>query len=415
MDLAIPPSTLQRRKRLLLLGGGAALALACAAVWAINRAVAPSVPAAELLIAEIKRGSIADTINASGLVVPVHEELLPSPVQSRVAKVHARPGQQVKTGELLLELDSRLVKLEAERLKEQLAQQENRVLALSLELEQKRKQLSSAIELLELDLQSARAKLQRSQMLRKAGGISAEDMLTAELNVQRIDIQLRQHREQIEDSKRSTRSSIDGAQLQKNILGKQLAQQEQLLAQTQVRAPFDGMLTWLAQEEGAAVGVGQLVAKVSELHNYRVEASLSDYHARSVEAGQKVQVEQGSLLLTGQVHTILPEIQNGTVKLLVTLDQPHHSLLRNKLRVDVNIVASRRDGVLVAQRGPAINGKGRQAVFVIRDGVARKTELDIGASDGKAVEISGGAQAGERLIVSDISRYKEYASFRVTH
>lgn len=414
MDIALPPSLLQRRKRLLLLGAGAALALACAAVWAINRAVAPSVPAAELLIAEVKRGSIADTINASGLVIPVHEELLPSPVQSRVAKVHARAGQQVKAGELLLELDDRLVKLEAERLKEQLAQQENRVLALTLELEQKRKQLTSAIELLELDLQSARAKLLRSQTLRKAGGISAEDMLTAELNVQRIDIQLRQHREQIEDSKRSTRSNIDGARLQKSILGKQLAQQEQLLAQTRVRAPFDGMLTWLAQEEGAAVGVGQLVAKVSDLHHYRVEAALSDYHARSVAPGQPVRVEQASLLLAGRVQTILPEIQNGTVRLLVALDQPNHALLRNKLRVDVNILASRRDGVLLAQRGPAINGKGRQAVFVIRDGVARKTEVEIGASDGRSVEISAGARAGDRLIVSDVSRYKDYASFRVT-
>jgi multidrug resistance efflux pump len=46
---------------------------------------------------------------------------------SRVAKVHAKPGQQVK-GELLLELDDREIRLALEALQEQLAQQENRIL-----------------------------------------------------------------------------------------------------------------------------------------------------------------------------------------------------------------------------------------------------------------------------------------------
>ena len=150
-------------------------------------------------------------------------------------------------------------------------------------MEQKRKQLVSSIELLELDLQSTQIKWQRFQTLRKSGAMSGEDMLTAELNVKRTEIQLRQQRELIEDGKRATRSSIDGARLQQAILRKQPEQQQQLLAQASVRAPFAGMLTSLTSEEGASVTTGQLVAKVSELNNYRVEATLSDFHARSLE------------------------------------------------------------------------------------------------------------------------------------
>ena len=87
------------------------------------------------------------------------------------------------------------------------------------------KQISSAIELLELDLQSARVKFERYTTLRRAGGVSGEDMLTAELNVKRLDIQLRQQRELIDDTRRATSSSIEGARLQKSILQKQLVQQ----------------------------------------------------------------------------------------------------------------------------------------------------------------------------------------------
>ncbi|MTV39302.1 efflux RND transporter periplasmic adaptor subunit [Duganella radicis] len=413
MDTQIAPAIIARRKRKTALAVAALLATLSLTAWAINRAVSPSVDASNVSIATIRTGSIANTINASGIVIPVHEELVSSPIQTRVAKVHAKLGQQVQANELLLELDNRTIQLAIDSLKEQLAQQENRILALTLEMEQKRKQLSSAIELLELDLQATRVKLGRYQTLRKAGGVSAEDLLTAELNVQRTEIQLRQHREQIEDGKRVTNSNIEGARLQKSILQKQLGEQQQLLAQTQVRAPFAGMLTWLLADEGASVGTGQLVAKVSELNNYKVEASLSDFHARALGAGQKVLVEQGNTRLQGEVQTVLPEIQNGTVKLLVTLAEPHHSILRNKLRVEVNIITEQKQNTLLADSGPAFNGRGPQDIFVVHGGVARKTTLNIGASDGKAVEILSGARAGDQVIISDTSRYKDRDSVRV--
>ena len=413
MDLALNPALIKRRQRHKALVMAALLATLCLAAWGINRMVGPSVEASGLMLAQVRVGNIANTINASGIVIPVHEELVSSPIQTHVAKVHAKLGQQVRAGELLLELDERAVVLAIDSIREQLAQQENRIAALTLELSQKRKQTASAIELLQLDLEAARVRLARSQTLRKAGGVSAEDLLTAELNVRRIEIQLRQQREQIDDNQRVTSINIEGARLQKNILQKQLAQQQQLSGQTRVRAPFAGMLTQLMDEEGASVGNGQLVAKVSELNNYKVEASLSDFHARALGAGQAVLVEQGNVRLAGRVQTILPEIQNGTVKLLVTLAEPNHAMLRNKLRVEVNIVTEQKSHTLLADAGPAFNGRGPQEIFVVRDGVARKTTLDIGASDGKSVEILSGARAGERLIISDTSRYKDRDSVRV--
>ena len=413
MDTTISPHIISRRQRKTAMLVAALLATICLTAWGINRAVSPSVDADSVSIATVRVGNIANSISASGIVIPVHEELVSSPVSTRVVKVHAKLGQQVQADEILLELDQRTILLAIDALKEQLAQQENRILALTLELEQKRKQLASAIELLQLDLEAARVKLGRYQTLRKAGGVSAEDLLTAELNVKRIEIQLRQHHEQIDDSKRVTSSNIEGARLQKNILQKQLQEQQQLLAQTRVRAPFSGMLTWLLADEGASVGAGQLVAKVSELSNYKVEASLSDFHARTLSAGQQVLVEQGNTRLNGEVQTVLPEIQNGTIKLLVALREPHHAMLRNKLRVEVNILTEQRQNTLLADAGPAFNGRGPQAVFVVRDGVARKTTLNIGASDGKSVEILSGARAGDRLIISDTSRYKERDSVRL--
>ena len=192
-----------------------------------------------------------------------------------------------------------------------------------------------------------------------------------------------------------------------------MQEQQLLLAQTAVRAPFAGMLSSLLADEGASVAIGQMLARVSEPNNYKVEASLSDFHARALDPGQAVLVEQGNVKLKGVVQTILPEIQNGTVKLLVVLDEPHHAMLRNKLRVEVNIITEQKKNTVLVDAGPAFNGRGPQDVFVVRDGVARKTTLDIGAGDGKVVEILQGARAGDRVITSDTSRYKDRDSVRI--
>jgi HlyD family secretion protein len=415
MDQAIGIDLLRRRHHFRLAAGILLCAGFLAAAWGINRAVRPGVSAADIVVAEVRRGSVDNTISAAGVVIPVHEEVVSSPGASRIARVHAKPGQQVKQGELLLELDDREIRLALDALKEQLAQQENRIVALKLEMDQKLKQTRSAIELLEIDLQSSRALRERNRKLRESGLVSGQDLLTSELNVQRNEVQLRQQHELIEDTRRATASAIAAANLQKEILQKQIARQDGLLQQTRVSAPFSGMLTTLVEEEGASVGAGQLVARVSELNNYRVEATLSDFHARQLAAGQPVRVEQNGEMLAGRVHTILPEIQNGTIKLLVDLEQPHNPHLRNKMRVDVNVVTASRAQVLVIDNGAAFNGKGRQPAYAVRDGGARKTLLELGASDGKVVEVVGGAQPGERFIVSDTSAFKDLDSIRISH
>jgi HlyD family secretion protein len=415
MDHAIPIETLRRRRLHHLAGAACVFAFLCAGAWGLNRVLRPSVDAGAIVVSEARYGDVDNTINAAGVVIPVHEEVVASPGASRVARVHAKPGQQVRQGDLLLELDDRAIRLALEALKEQLAQQDNRVATLGVEMDQKLKQTRSSIELLEIDLQAARVRHERNQKLRASGLVSGEDLLTAELNVKRTEIQLRQQRELVDDTRRATAGAVAAAKLQQAILHKQIAQQEQLLAQTRVCAPFAGMLTWVLEEEGASVAAGQLVARVSELNNYRVEASLSDFHARLLAAGQPVRVEQNGEILAGTVHTILPEIQNGSIKLLVDLASPRNPNLRNKMRVDVNVVTAHRAQVLVLDNGAAFNGRGRQPAFAVRDGVARKTTLELGASDGKVIEVAAGARPGDRFIVSDTGAFKDLDSIRITN
>ena len=415
MDQPVDPRHLtRRRQRQFALLGLALLALLCAA-WALNRLVAPSVDRDSLRIVEVRRGPIADTINAAGVVVPVREEQVVAPARTRIARVLAKPGQVVKKGELLLELDAAATSLAIDNLEEQIAQQDIRVQALSLELAQKQRQLASEIELLELDLEAAKVKLGKFERLHKLGAVSASELADAGLAVKRTQIELRQKRESVAGSRAATQTDVAGARLQAQVLRKALAQQQALLAQAQVRAPFDGMATWLLTDIGASVDIGQTVAKVSELRNFRVEATVSDFYARYLEPGQAVRVSYSGQAMAGRVQTVLPEIKDGTVTLIVALAKPDDALLRNRLRVDAFIVTALKADALIADSGPAFNGKGRQEVFLVSGNEARKVPVDVGLVDGHSVEIVSGARAGDQLVASDMSRWRDLDRIRISN
>lgn len=415
MDQPIDPRITRRRRQRTWLAAGATVLALLAGAWSLNRLVSPSVDRDQLRIVEVRRGAIADTISAAGVVVPVREEQVVAPARTRVGRVLVKPGQVVAAGELLLELDASGIRLALDSLEEQIAQQDIRVRALGLELGQKQKQLRSDIELLALDLEANKVKLGKYERLQKLGAVSASELDAARLAVKRTEIELRQHRESVADTRSSTETSVDGARLQAQVLRKQLAQQQALLAQAQVRAPFAGMATWLLSDVGATVEAGQQVARVSELRNFRVEASVSDFYARYLEPGLAVRVSYSGQSMAGRVQTVLPEIKDGTVTVVVVLDKPDHPLLRNRLRVDAYVVTAQKADALIADTGPAFNGKGRQDVFVVEGGSARKAAVEIGLSDGQSVEILSGVKAGDKLIASDMKRFKDLDSVRISN
>ena len=415
MDQPLDPRHLtRRRQRGIALAGALVIAL-LAGAWGVNRLVAPSVDRDTLRIVEVHRGAIADTVSAAGVVVPVHEEVVVAPARTRIARVLVKPGQVVQKGELLLELDAASIRLAIDNLEEQIAQQDIRVQSLSLELAQKQRELNAEIELLALDLEAAKVKQDRYARLLKLGAVSASDVNAVEVEVKRKQIELKQKRESVAGSRASTQNDVAGAQLQAQVLRKGLAQQQELLAQAQVRAPFAGMATWLLTDLGASVEAGQQVAKVSELHNFRVEATVSDFYARYLEAGQAVRVSYSGQSMAGRVQTVLPEIKDGTVTLVVALANPGNPLLRNRLRVDASIITAQKADALIADAGPAFNGKGMQELFLVEGSRARRVPVELGLGDGQSVEIRSGLKAGDRLIASDMSRYRDLDSIRISN
>ena len=108
MDREIPKSEIARRKRIMWIRGGIVAAVAVVAVGAMLLGLRKSVKASDLKFSEVERGSIETSVSASGKVAPAFEEIINSPIATRVVEVFCKSGDSVGEGTPLLRLDLRL-------------------------------------------------------------------------------------------------------------------------------------------------------------------------------------------------------------------------------------------------------------------------------------------------------------------
>ncbi len=167
----------------------------------------PSVSRARVLTAKVERGPVEAMIEASGTVLPAREKVLSSPIETRVLRILKRPGDPVRRGEALLELDTEATKLDLERLQDRLAQKRNEQLQARLTLERSLDDLRGQIQKAELDEQILDARHERDLRMRTDGLISEDALKESEVEAH----VLRNAMEAIgEDGRIAVRLSKDG-------------------------------------------------------------------------------------------------------------------------------------------------------------------------------------------------------------
>ncbi|MDX1508885.1 MAG: efflux transporter periplasmic adaptor subunit, partial [Woeseiaceae bacterium] len=88
--------------------------------------------------------------------------------------------------------------------------------------------------------------------------------------------------------------------------------------------------------------------------------------------------------------------------------------LRQNQRVSVRIVLEASDDVLMVQRGPFLDSGGGRVAYVLRDGLAERRAIQVGASSINALQVLSGLEEGETIIVSNISQFEGANTVYVT-
>jgi HlyD family secretion protein len=390
---------------LLILG---VVLVTAAGLWAFRGVLKPSIKQEEILTAAVETGDVEATITTSGLVIPAHEAVITSPIQSTIRRVSLTAGAKVQPGQTILELDKELTTSALAKLQDEQLQNRNKSTQLQLSLERSLNDLQAQEQVQQEKVRSLQSALRDEQHLLRIGSGTQESVRQAELNLKIAELELQKVRRQIQNQRQSNQADERGLGYTMQIQDRNITELAQKLRQANISAEQAGVLTWVSEDIGSPVTPGQVLARVADLSAFRVRGSVADSYADSIHVGDPVIVRLGGTDLRGTVSSISPAVDKGVVTFYAQLEQNNHPALRPSLRADVYVITRAHRGTLRVKNGPFYQGSREQPVFVLQeDGEAVRRTVRFGNSNFDYVQVLSGLRPGEKVIISDTKSYEQ--------
>lgn len=413
MDIAIPETDISKKKRRIWFIVAAALALVAFSAWLLRSAVKTSIDKSSFTTATVQMGSIENTLNASGEILPEFEQVITSPINAVIQNVIMDAGSKIKPGQSILTLDKAVAQLELEKGRFQLESKRNTIQKLQLELNKSFYDLKANDSIKQLRINSLEATLADAKRLFKAGGGTRESIEQAQLNLQVAKLEKKQLENEIKSKQQTMRMEIRESEIASQIQEKDLSELQRKLSLADIKAGRDGVVTWVNKNIGSNIKEGESLVRIADLASYKVSGTIADTYSDQLHTGMPAIIRINETQLRGQVINIHPSVQNNIVSFDIRLDEQKSQLLRPNLKVDVFLVTASKANVLRVSNGAAFKGTNVQDLFVIKNGVAEKRTVHTGLANFDFVELKDNVRAGEVVITSDMSDYKNSNSITI--
>lgn len=367
----------------------------------------------DLNISTVDKGVIEVSVSASGKVIPAFEEIINSPINSRIVEVYKRGGDSVDVGTPILKLDLQSAETEYNK---QLDEEQMK----SLQLEQQRVTNHNKLSEMEMNLKVSRMELDRKAVelrneryLDSLGAGTTDKVRQVELDYNVSILKLKEDEQKYKNEQALTEADLKVKELELNIFRKSLAETRRTLEDAQIRSPRKAILTYVNNEIGSQIGQGAKVAIVSDLSHFKIEGEIADTYGDRIAAGSKAVIKIGSEKLDGTISDVTPLSKNGVISFTVQLEEDNHKRLRSGLKTDVYVMNAVKDDVLRIANSSYYVGKGEYELFVVNGNQLLKRKVQLGDSNFEYVEVVSGLQEGDQVIVSDMNAYKDKNKLKI--
>jgi HlyD family secretion protein len=387
--------------------------LICAAYYFLRHKLQKKGDRKDFHIVNVEKGNLRATLSAAGTVVAASERVINAPVSTEIEDVLLSTGSAVTKGDLILRLDKEYTKLEYEKLQDELSLKKNNVHKLKLQFDKDLRDIDYLDQIKALQLSELRAQLGDQERLHKIGGATEEEVEAAKLKLSTAQIEKKVLENDLTFKREVNSTDKDNLQLEIDIQVKRLRELKRKLEETQVKSPQEGVITWINENIGKTVSVGEPLVKIANLNRYKVEATTSDRNSKELNVGLTVEVRIGKDRLKGQITRILPEIVNNTVSFFIALEDNDHESLRPNLRTEIYIITDEKSNVLKAKRGSGLKGTKSQYIYKVEGGVAQKVRVTKGLVSSEYFEIEEGLSEGDKIIISETEDFDHMVSFTI--
>lgn len=312
-------------------------------------------------VAPAEQREMAPTMQVAGTVLSRSDAGLSAEVEGRLVEV-ADVGTRVAEGDVVARIEDTTLQLRVAELEAQIARGEARLEFLDAELD-------------------------RVQRL-------AETNLAA---ASQID---------------QTRSERDMAGSDLAVARARLAQLEDQIERTRVRAPFSGVVVERVARAGERVGVGARILRLVSPDRLEVVARAPLRYYRFVQPGDELKVDAEGQIFEAPLRTVV-SVGNEDLhvfELRLDIDRPLPVGQTARLTIPT---AELREVLAVPRDALVLRGSGT-AVFVIEeDGTARRATVSTGIGQGDWIEVAGPVQPGDRVVIRGNERLRDGQSVEI--
>ena len=368
----------------------------------------------DIILSAVDQGTIEVSVSASGKVAPAFEEIITSPINSRIVEVYRRGGDSVDVGTPILKLDLQSTETEYKKLLDEEEMRRYKLEQLRVNNQTKLSDMAMQIKVSAMKLNRMKVELRNEHYLDSLGAGTTDKVRQAELSYNVAQLEYEQLKQQYDNEKEVAAAELKVQELDFNIFRKNLAEMKRTLDDAQIRSPRKAILTYINNQVGAQVPQGGQVAIISDLSHFKVEGEIADTYGDRVAAGGKAIVKIGTEKLEGVVSSVTPLSKNGVISFSVQLMDDNNRRLRSGLKTDVYVMNAVKEDVMRIANASYYVGRGEYDMFVMTsDDEIVKRKVQLGDSNFEFVEVVSGLQPGDRVVVSDMSQYKNKTKLKL--
>ena len=414
MDREIPKEVRDKGRKKMLIKYGVIGVAGIVCIALLISFMRSSVNRKDLVFSEVDTGIIEVSVSASGKVVPAFEEIINSPINTRIVEVYRKGGDSVDVGTPILKLDLQSTETEYKKLLDEEQMKRYQLEQLKVNNNTYLSDLAMQVKISAMKLNRMEVELRNERYLDSLGSGTTDKVRQAELNFNTGKLELEQLRQQYANEKEVKAADLKVKELEFNIFAKSLAEMKRTLDDAQIRSPRKAILTYINNQVGAQVPQGTQVAVISDLSHFKVEGEIADTYGDRVAAGGRAIVKIGNEKLEGIVSSVTPLSKNGVISFTVQLVEDNNKRLRSGLKTDVYVMNAVKEDVMRIANASYYVGRGEYELFVQdSDNEIIKRKVQLGDSNFEYVEVVSGLQPGDKVVVSDMSNYKNKSKLKV--
>ena len=363
---------------------------------------------------KIDRGNIEISALASGVVVPVFEQVINSPISSRILEVYCQQGTLVEEETPILKLDLQSTETEYMKLLDEEKMKRYQLEQLKANNETALGDMEMRLQVKEMSLSRLEVEYRNERYLDSIGSGTTDKVRQALLAFETEKLELLQLHKQYENAQKVKEADYKVKELEYQIFSKNLSQMKKTLEDAAIKAPSKGILTFVNNQIGAQVGAGTHIVTISDLSTFMVEGEIIDTYASKVQPGGKVNIEINGTTRTGMINSVNPLSKDGAIAFTIMLDNPQEEGLRSGLKGTIHVTLSHAENVLRIKYSPFYVGQGEYNLYVKAENnrlVPKRVVL--GNSGNGYIEVLGGLKENEEVVLSDMARYKGAKSVKL--